>query len=151
MLQTLLVPPGSGHGTAGESPDNTMEFPGELEQCPVEPGWESWECSSCRREGCVEISQHPPGPEGATEKGERLDQQLEWQDKGELVQTPRGKFRWDIGKEFLPVRVVRPWHRVPRETVAVLESLEVSKARLEHPGVVEGVPAHGRGLGRDDP
>ena len=33
-----------------------------------------------------------------------------------------------------------PWHRVPRETVAA-PSLELSKARLEPPGIVEAVPA----------
>ena len=38
--------------------------------------------------------------------------------------------RWDIGKKFLPVRVVRPWHRLPREAEA-FPSLEVTKARLD--------------------
>ena len=40
---------------------------------------------------------------------------------------------------------VRPWHRVPRAAVAAPGSLEVSKASLEESGIVEGVPAHGRG------
>ena len=31
---------------------------------------------------------------------------------------------------FFPVRVVMPWHRVPREAVAAL-SLDVSKARVD--------------------
>ena len=54
----------------------------------------------------------------------------------------------DIGKELFPVRVLRPWHRFPREAVAA-PSLAVSKARLDgalsNP-IVESVPAHGRGM-----
>jgi len=48
------------------------------------------------------------------------------------------------------VRVVRYWHRLPRE-VPDVPSLAVFRARLdgafEQPGLVEGVPAHGRGVG----
>lgn len=40
-----------------------------------------------------------------------------------------GRFRFDITK-FFPQRVVRPWHRLPREAVDV-PSLEVLKARLD--------------------
>jgi len=36
----------------------------------------------------------------------------------------------DITKEFFTMRVVRQWHRLPREAVAV-PSLEVFKARLD--------------------
>jgi len=46
--------------------------------------------------------------------------------------------------------VVRPWPRLPRGAVAA-PSLARFKARFErnfeHPGLVEGVPAHGRGTG----
>ena len=31
------------------------------------------------------------------------------------------RVRWDIGKELFPGRVGRPWHRVPRAAVAVLD------------------------------
>ncbi|KAJ7427550.1 hypothetical protein WISP_05963 [Willisornis vidua] len=41
--------------------------------------------------------------------------------------------RLDIGKELLAVRVVRPWHRLPREAVAA-PSLKVSKAMLDGAG-----------------
>ena len=34
-------------------------------------------------------------------------------------------------KKFFPVRVLRPWHRLPREAVAAPGSLEVFKARLD--------------------
>jgi len=44
--------------------------------------------------------------------------------------------------------VVKHWHRLPREAVAA-PSLEVFKARWssKQPGLVEDVPAHGRGVG----
>jgi len=48
------------------------------------------------------------------------------------------------------MRAVKHWHRLPREAVAA-PSLAVFKARLdgalEQPGLVEDVPAHGRGVG----
>jgi len=52
-----------------------------------------------------------------------------------------------VRKKFFTVRVVRPWHRLPREAVAV-PSLAVFKARLD--GVLsdpEGIPALGRRVG----
>lgn len=39
--------------------------------------------------------------------------------------------------------MVKPWHRLRRAAVAAL-SLELSKARLEQPGLLKGIPAHGR-------
>lgn len=60
-----------------------------------------------------------------------------------------GRVRLHVRKKFLTVKAVRSGHRLPRETVAV-PSLVVSKARLEHPGIVEGAPAHGRGLELDE-
>ena len=41
-----------------------------------------------------------------------------------------GRFRLDIGKKFLTVRVVRQWYRLPSEVVDA-PSLEAFKAKLD--------------------
>ena len=44
------------------------------------------------------------------------------------------------------MRVMRHWHRLPREAVDA-PSLEGGWMGFEQPGLVEAVPAHGRGIG----
>ena len=68
---------------------------------------------------------------GSRRVGEGLGTRA-WSDRtrGNGFTLPEDRVRWDIGKEFLVVRVGSPWHRVPRAAVAA-PFLAVSKARLD--------------------
>ena len=68
---------------------------------------------------CTERGQKPPsGSDGSP--GVRLE------GRG----ARQGRFRSDMRKKFFPVRVVRPWPRLPRDAVAA-PSLAVLKARMD--------------------
>jgi len=67
--------------------------------------------------------------------------------RGDGFKHKEGRFRSDTRKKFFTLRVVRRWHRLPREAVAG-PSLAAFKARLD--GALNillsgRVPAHGRG------
>ena len=47
-----------------------------------------------------------------------------------IFKLKEGTFRLDIRKRFFTIRVVRQWHRLPREAVDA-PSLETLKARLD--------------------
>ena len=71
-------------------------------------------------------------PEGANRKDGRGLCTRVWSDRtrGNGCKLKDGRFRLDIRKKLFPMRVVRPWPRLPTEAVAA-PSLAVLKARLD--------------------
>jgi len=50
--------------------------------------------------------------------------------RGDGFKLKEGRFRLDIRKKLFTVRVVKPWHRLPREVVGA-PSLETFQVRLD--------------------
>lgn len=67
--------------------------------------------------------------------------------RGNIFKLKEGRFRLNIGKKFFNLRVVRHWHRLPRETDDVPPP-EVLKVGWDFklPGLVGGLPAIAGGL-----
>jgi len=96
----------------------------------VRKGWESWGCSAWRRESCWgDLIAAFLYLKGACKKDEdRLFSRACCdRTRGNGFKLRGGRFRLDTRKKFFAVRVMRPWHRLPREAVAA-PSLEVCKA-----------------------
>ena len=57
---------------------------------------------------------------------------MTWSDRtrGNGFKWKEGRFRLDIRKKLFTMRLVKPWHRLPREAVEA-PSLETFKARLD--------------------
>lgn len=68
--------------------------------------------------------------------------------RGYVFKLKEGKFRLNIGKKFFNLRMVRHWHRLPREVADVPPS-ELLKAGwvLQRLCLVGGLPATAGGVG----
>ena len=98
---------------------------------PMRKGRESWRCSAWRREGSRETLQQPSSTwRGPVGKMGRDFLRVACSDRMEGMALNWNRVDLDIRKKMFTVRMVRPWHRLPREAVAA-PSVAVFKARLD--------------------
>jgi len=133
VLCPALEPSAQGRpGAVAVGPEEAPVMIRGLEPSAVRKSWESWGCSAWRGEGSRETLEQLPVPGGVCKKaGEELYTRP-WSDRtrGNGFKLKEGRFRLDIKKKIITMRVVRPWPRLPREAVAA-PSLAVLKARLD--------------------
>jgi len=97
----------------------------------MKKGCESWHCSAWRRlrGDLIAAFQYLKGP--YKKDGDRLfSRACSNRTSGNGFKLKEGRFRLDIRKKFYRMRVVKHWHRLPREAVDA-PSLETFKARLD--------------------
>lgn len=68
--------------------------------------------------------------------------------RGNVFKLKENRCRSDIRKNFITVKVVRQWERLPRKLCPIpSNNLGQVAQNSEQPDLVEGVPAHGTGVG----
>ena len=94
--------------------------------------WESWGCSAWRREGSRETLEQMPVPEEAYRKdGEDIFSRICCnKTRSNGFKLRESTFRLDIRKKISMMRVVKRWHRLPREAVDT-PFLETCKSSLD--------------------
>ena len=72
--------------------------------------------------------------------------------KGNGFRLKDKRFRLDIMKKFLTIRMVKHWNRLPREVMdtSSLETFRQAGLGSEQPDLAVDVPVHCRGDGLDD-